>query len=200
MLTARTVRKIQHSTESSKDCFPKIRCEQFIIVTDNNIFEIAQTDYRLYAKAVLKCLPTGFFNTAETSALAKLGDTSAAFLAIKDKVFARYISHTDAATIRANLNNIHFDVQSGPSAYFSEIRQLAETALTVTGSDIVPLTILLKIMNEIPADVAEVLLVCDPLENRETAFQTLTFRDLAWMDDLQYQAVFLSMVLWIHGI
>ena len=91
--------------ESPKLAWPKLL----------SVFEIAKTDPRLYAKAMLKSMPTGFFNTAETSALAKLGDTEVAFDNMKDKVFARYVSYTDAETIRAKLNNIQFDVKAGRS-------------------------------------------------------------------------------------
>ena len=66
-----------------------------------------------------KCLPSGFFNTAETSALARLGDNQAAVSAIKDKIFARYASHSDAETIRSNLQNTQFDIKAGPSSYFA---------------------------------------------------------------------------------
>ena len=68
--------------------------------------------------------------------MARLGDNSAAFSAIKEKVFARYVSHTDAETIRANLRlqNIQFDVKAGPFSYFAELRELIETAQTVSGT------------------------------------------------------------------
>lgn len=62
----------------------------------------------------------------------------------------------------------------------------------MSSSDIVPLTILQKVMKEIPADVTEVMLRMNSLEDRETAFQVFTFADLSWMDDLQSetQAIF----------
>ena len=148
-------------------------------------FQIAKTDPRLFASALLKSLPPGFFNTAEMSSLAQLGNTVQAFTVLKDKVFARYVSFTDAKTVRDQLNNIHFELGSGPPGYFAEIRQCIEVCASVSGSDIVPLTILQKVMGEIPADVAELVLMRAPLTARETAFQAYNFSDLSWLDNLQ---------------
>ena len=148
-------------------------------------FQIAKTDPRLFATALLKSLPPGFFNTAEMSSLAQLGNTVQAFTVLKDKVFARYVSFTDAKVIRDQLNNIQFCTISGPPGYFSEIRQCIEVSASVSGSDIVPLTILQKAVAEIPADIAELVLMRVPLTARETAFQAYTFSDLSWLDNLQ---------------
>ena len=73
-----------------------------------NVFAVQQTDSRLQAKAFLRSMPDGFFNTPETSMIAKAGDTDAAFKTIKDTVFARYTSLTDPDDVRNLLNLVKF--------------------------------------------------------------------------------------------
>ena len=100
--------------------------------------------------------------------IAKSGDTDAAFTIIKDTIFARYSSHTNPDDIRMLVNCIKFSVDPGSSAYFAEFREVIETVSDITGSDIVPLTILSKICKGIPVEIFEFLLLNESLEDRES--------------------------------
>ena len=123
-------------------------------------------------------MPTGFFTLPETSMIAKSGDTDAAFTIIKDTIFARYSSLIDPDDIRRLLNLIKFSVDTGPSAYFAKFREVIGIASGITGSDIVPLTILSKIWKDIPTEISEFMLLNESLEDRESMLSTCDFTDI----------------------
>eukprot|EP01048_Picozoa_sp_COSAG05_P009857 COSAG05_NODE_834_length_7061_cov_10.700804_2_plen_488_part_00 len=145
----------------------------------------SRTDRRIWAQAFLQHCPADFFTETELAIFHKETDQRKALKDIKLAVHLKYRSLTGSADARKQFNSVKFEISTGAAPYFSELYDMICLCAQTIGNDVTPITVLNKIFEDIPSDVAIELYGIREEELRISDLHTCNLTDLRWLQAYQ---------------